>query len=73
MTWQVIEICGNRFYSGELGPSTIVGSAAFNLMVISAVCVVSLPAGESRYIKQQNVFVRAHPISPRRSTPMTWH
>ena len=29
----VIEICGNSFYSGELGPSTIVGSAAFNLMV----------------------------------------
>lgn len=27
---------------GELGPSTIVGSAAFNLMVISAVSVVSV-------------------------------
>merc|ERR1719409_919171 len=33
----VIEICKNKFYSGKLGPSTIVGSAAFNLMCISAV------------------------------------
>ena len=35
----VIEVIGNSFYTGELGPSTIVGSAAFNLMCISAVCV----------------------------------
>lgn len=27
---------------GELGPSTIVGSAAFNLMVISAVSIISV-------------------------------
>ena len=30
---QVIEIFSSGFYAGELGPSTIVGSAAFNLMV----------------------------------------
>eukprot|EP01062_Namystynia_karyoxenos_P002174 TRINITY_DN1075_c0_g2_i1.p1 TRINITY_DN1075_c0_g2~~TRINITY_DN1075_c0_g2_i1.p1 ORF type:complete len:1001 (+),score=345.85 TRINITY_DN1075_c0_g2_i1:117-3119(+) len=29
---------------GELGPSTIVGSAAFNLLCISAVCMWALPA-----------------------------
>jgi len=52
----VIEICGNKFYSGELGPSTIVGSAAFNLMVISAVCVTAIPDGEGRLIKQLSVF-----------------
>lgn len=28
--------------AGELGPSTIVGSAAFNLLVISAVCIPSV-------------------------------
>ena len=33
----VIEVIGNSFYTGELGPSTIVGSAAFNLMCICAV------------------------------------
>ncbi|KAG1679728.1 Sodium/calcium exchanger 2 [Nymphon striatum] len=35
----VIEICGKGFESGELGPGTIVGSAAFNLLVITAVCI----------------------------------
>jgi Ca2+/Na+ antiporter len=34
--------------AGELGPSTIVGSAAFNLMMIMAVCTVSLPTGNKR-------------------------
>jgi len=52
----VIEIAGADFYAGELGPSTIVGSAAFNLMVIAAVCVSALPDGEGRYIKQLRVF-----------------
>jgi len=52
----VIEIAGADFYAGELGPSTIVGSAAFNLMVIAAVCVSAIPDGEGRYIKQLRVF-----------------
>jgi solute carrier family 8 (sodium/calcium exchanger) len=30
---------------GELGPSTIVGSAAFNLLVISAVSIASVESG----------------------------
>ena len=33
----VIEIIGNDFFAGDLGPSTIVGSAAFNLLC-SASC-----------------------------------
>lgn len=52
----LLEIAGNGFKSGELGPSTIVGSAAFNLFVISAVCVASIPEGETRRIKQIKVF-----------------
>jgi solute carrier family 8 (sodium/calcium exchanger) len=36
----VIEIFGNNFEAGDLGPSTIVGSAAFNLFVIIAVCIL---------------------------------
>jgi len=39
----VIELLGGKFFSGELGPSTIVGSAAFNLYIILAVCVVAIP------------------------------
>jgi len=53
----IIEIVGGNFYSGALGPSTIVGSAAFNLMIITAVCIVAIPAGETRTIKQLGVFM----------------
>jgi solute carrier family 8 (sodium/calcium exchanger) len=52
----VIEIAGNEFYAGDLGPSTIVGSAAFNLFVISAVCVMAIPAGDFRTINDLGVF-----------------
>jgi len=52
----VIEIMANKMLSGKLGPSTIVGSAAFNLMCICAVCVVAIPAGELRKVKDTNVF-----------------
>lgn len=40
---------------GELGPSTIVGSAAFNLLFISAVCVIA-PGEDTRKIEEVNVF-----------------
>ncbi|CAJ0584603.1 unnamed protein product, partial [Mesorhabditis spiculigera] len=38
----IIEIVGNNFHSGDLGPGTIVGSAAFNLFCISAICVLTV-------------------------------
>ena len=47
----------NNFNSGDLGPSTIVGSAAFNLMIITAVCITCIPAGETRTIDQFYVFL----------------
>jgi len=52
----VIELMGNSFFAGELGPSTIVGSAAFNLLVITAVCVSAIPAPEVRKIDGLSVF-----------------
>ncbi|ESO85659.1 hypothetical protein LOTGIDRAFT_107505 [Lottia gigantea] len=52
----VIEICGNKFEAGELGPSTIVGSAAFNLFIITAICVYCIPSSEVRRIKHLGVF-----------------
>ncbi|XP_052473303.1 sodium/calcium exchanger 2-like isoform X2 [Carassius gibelio] len=52
----VIEVCGHGFVSGELGPSTIVGSAAFNMFVIIGICVWVIPDGESRKIKHLRVF-----------------
>mmetsp|Transcript_4792 Transcript_4792/g.13557 ORF Transcript_4792/g.13557 Transcript_4792/m.13557 type:complete len:907 (-) Transcript_4792:102-2822(-) len=53
----IIELLGNDFYSGDLGPFTIVGSAAFNLFVIIAVCIMSIPDGELRSIKEMPVYV----------------
>ncbi|KAL1503577.1 hypothetical protein AB1Y20_012055 [Prymnesium parvum] len=50
-----IEICSSGFYAGELGPSTIVGSAAFNLLGITAVCVLAIGA-EGKKIKDLSVF-----------------
>ena len=44
------------FFGGDLGPSTIVGSAAFNLFCIIAVCINAIPAGETRIIKETGVF-----------------
>lgn len=46
-----IEIIGHNFTSGELGPGTIVGSAAFNLLIITAVCIISIPGVEGRRIR----------------------
>ncbi|XP_060520508.1 sodium/calcium exchanger 3 isoform X2 [Cylas formicarius] len=52
----VIEIYARGFTAGELGPSTIVGSAAYNLLVIIAICVSVIPNGEVRKIKHLGVF-----------------
>ncbi|XP_037045001.1 sodium/calcium exchanger 1-like [Bradysia coprophila] len=52
----IIEIIGKNFKAGELGPGTIVGSAAYNLFIIIAVCVSVIPNGETRKIKHLRVF-----------------
>ncbi|KAM9385645.1 sodium/calcium exchanger 2-like isoform 2-T2 [Pholidichthys leucotaenia] len=52
----VIEVCGHNFDAGELGPGTIVGSAAFNMFVIIGLCVWVIPDGESRKIKHLRVY-----------------
>ncbi|XP_078518276.1 sodium/calcium exchanger 1-like isoform X1 [Lissotriton helveticus] len=52
----IIEIVGHNFEAGDMGPSTIVGSAAFNMFVIIAICVYVVPEGETRKIKHLRVF-----------------
>ncbi|XP_035390031.1 sodium/calcium exchanger 2b isoform X1 [Electrophorus electricus] len=52
----VIEVCGHGFQSGDLGPGTIVGSAAFNMFVIIGICVWVIPGSEARKIKHLRVF-----------------
>ena len=56
----VIEIMSSGFYAGELGPSTIVGSAAFNMLIISAVCV-GHSARRLRPFDNRARSVQAHP------------
>ncbi|KAM4590495.1 sodium/calcium exchanger 2b isoform 1-T1 [Fundulus diaphanus] len=52
----VIEVCGHNFEAGQLGPGTIVGSAAFNMFVIIGICVWTIPKDQSRKIKHLRVF-----------------
>ncbi|XP_078128125.1 sodium/calcium exchanger 1a isoform X1 [Sander vitreus] len=52
----VVEVCGHGFEAGELGPNTIVGSAAFNMFVIIGLCVSVIPDGETRKVKHLRVF-----------------
>eukprot|EP00038_Savillea_parva_P029270 m.69982 g.69982 ORF g.69982 m.69982 type:complete len:924 (+) comp8616_c0_seq1:179-2950(+) len=51
----IIEVIFSDFYAGDLGPGTIVGSAAFNLFIIIGVCSYSL-GSEVKSIKAFNVF-----------------
>ncbi|XP_035602875.1 sodium/calcium exchanger 1-like isoform X6 [Oncorhynchus keta] len=52
----VVEVCGHNFDAGDLGPNTIVGSAAFNMFVIIGFCVSVIPDGEHRKVKHLRVF-----------------
>lgn len=52
----IIELLGRGLHAGDLGPSTIVGSAAFNLLCIISVCISAIPHDEVRAIKDTGVF-----------------
>ncbi|CAI5448866.1 unnamed protein product [Caenorhabditis angaria] len=52
----IIEIIGNDFKAGSLGPGTIVGSAAFNLFCISAICVLAV-GSKAKRIELYRVFI----------------
>merc|ERR1719266_1276474 len=53
----VIEIIAKDFRAGDLGPGTIVGSAAFNLFMIIGLCMYVIPDDEVRKIKHLRVFL----------------
>jgi len=52
----VIGVIKDNFTVAPLGPATIVGSAAFNLLCITAVCIAVIPPGEKRKIKDLPVY-----------------
>ncbi|KAL8606727.1 hypothetical protein ACOMHN_018761 [Nucella lapillus] len=54
------EMVGNldeREAKDALGTFTIIGSAAFNLLIITAVCVMSVPTGQIKTVKELGVFL----------------
>uniref|UniRef100_A0A158P6I9 Sodium/calcium exchanger 1 n=1 Tax=Angiostrongylus cantonensis TaxID=6313 RepID=A0A158P6I9_ANGCA len=58
-SFKALHLCSviaKKFEAGDLGPNTIVGSAAFNLFMIIALCVAVIPPGEVRRQKHLDVF-----------------
>lgn len=53
----VFELFSNQFFSGQLGPFTIVGSASFNLFFITGICIVAIPDGQIRRIREIPVYI----------------
>ncbi|KAK7592838.1 hypothetical protein V9T40_007590 [Parthenolecanium corni] len=53
----IVETVAHNFESGKLGPATIVGSAAFNLLIITSVCMLALPDEEVKRVHRLRVFV----------------
>ena len=49
----IIEIIGNNFEAGDLGPGTIVGSAAFNMLMIISICMLIT---EVKHVEEIKVF-----------------
>ena len=49
----IIEIVGGNFEAGALGPGTIVGSAAYNMLMITAICCT---IAEVKKVEQVSVF-----------------
>jgi solute carrier family 8 (sodium/calcium exchanger) len=53
----IIELVSKNMFTGELGASTIVGSASFNLFIIIGVCISVIPPTEVRMIADLVVYV----------------
>ncbi|VEL29392.1 unnamed protein product [Protopolystoma xenopodis] len=50
-------------HEDSLGLFTIIGSAAFNLMIISSICIVSVPSPNPKRIKEFSVFIMTSAFS----------
>ncbi|XP_076443822.1 sodium/calcium exchanger 2-like isoform X2 [Babylonia areolata] len=56
-TGEMVGDIDERGAKDALGTFTIIGSAAFNLLIITAVCVLSVPTGQVKSIKELGVFI----------------
>jgi solute carrier family 8 (sodium/calcium exchanger) len=52
----IVEIVGNDFQAGFINPGTVLGSSAFNLLFISAICISLVPNFDSKRVRQVDVF-----------------
>lgn len=52
-----IEVLSNDFKFDELGPTALIGSAAFKLMCITGVCILSVEKGQKEKIIKFKVFI----------------
>ena len=53
----IVGITSNGFYNDPLGSNLIVGSGVFNNMVIAAISIICIPAGQVRRIENIPVFI----------------
>ena len=53
----IIGIIGNNFQNDELGSNLIIGSGAFNILVITAISICVIPAGQTRKIENYPLFI----------------
>ena len=53
----IVGIVSNGFYNDPLGSNLIVGSGVFNNMVIAAISIICIPAGQVRRIENIPVFL----------------
>ncbi|CAG5121420.1 unnamed protein product [Candidula unifasciata] len=53
----IVEVYSNDFQVGSLGPSAIIGSAAYNLFIISAICMFAVPVDKAQKITKGRVFL----------------
>eukprot|EP00927_Polykrikos_kofoidii_P029323 TRINITY_DN25369_c0_g1_i1.p1 TRINITY_DN25369_c0_g1~~TRINITY_DN25369_c0_g1_i1.p1 ORF type:complete len:1092 (+),score=161.49 TRINITY_DN25369_c0_g1_i1:135-3410(+) len=52
----IVDLVRRGMHSSDLGPSVIVGSSAFNLLAVLAVCVAAIQDNELRRIRKLSVF-----------------
>lgn len=53
----LIEIAKHDFEKADLGPETIVGSRAYHLFIITAICIVSVPRNEAKRVRRLRVYI----------------
>ena len=54
---ETVSNLGSESLEDGLGPFTIIGSAAFNLLIITAICISSVPSPDVKRVQELGVFI----------------